>query len=37
MGWSEQDLLEMRAWIAEESRVVGGKAGDYWWFFPRRR
>jgi hypothetical protein len=37
MGWSEQDLLDMRAWISEESRTAGGKAGDYWWFFPRKR
>ncbi len=37
LGWSEQDLQDMRAWIAQESRAAGGKAGDYWWFFPRRR
>lgn len=37
LGWSEQDLQDMRAWIAEESRASGGKAGDYWWFFPRRQ
>jgi radical SAM superfamily enzyme YgiQ (UPF0313 family) len=35
LGWSEQDLHDMRAWITEEARSAGGKAGDYWWFFPR--
>jgi radical SAM superfamily enzyme YgiQ (UPF0313 family) len=37
LGWSEQELQDMRAWISQESRAAGGKAGDYWWFFPRRR
>ena len=37
VGWSEQDLSEMRAWINEEARAAGGKAGAYWWFFPKRQ
>jgi radical SAM superfamily enzyme YgiQ (UPF0313 family) len=37
LGWSENELREMRAWITEAARAAGGKAGDYWWFFPRRR
>lgn len=36
MGWSENDLRDMRAWISAEAQTAGGKAGDYWWFFPRR-
>jgi radical SAM superfamily enzyme YgiQ (UPF0313 family) len=36
LGWSETELRDMRAWIGEEARAAGGKAGDYWWFFPRR-
>jgi radical SAM superfamily enzyme YgiQ (UPF0313 family) len=36
-GWSEHDLGEMRAWISEAARAAGGKSGEYWWFFPRRR
>lgn len=35
-GWREQDIQDMRAWITEEALGAGGKAGDYWWFFPRR-
>jgi len=37
LGWSEHDLREMRSWITEAAHAAGGKAGDYWWFFPRRR
>lgn len=35
-GWSETELRDMRAWISDEAMAAGGKAGDYWWFFPRR-
>jgi radical SAM superfamily enzyme YgiQ (UPF0313 family) len=35
-GWSEADLGEMREWIGTEARAAGGKAGEYWWWFPRR-
>jgi radical SAM superfamily enzyme YgiQ (UPF0313 family) len=36
LGWTEQDLHDMRAWVTAEARAAGGKAGGYWWFFPRR-
>ena len=35
-GWSAEQLQEMNAWITREARAAGGKAGDFWWFFPRR-
>jgi radical SAM superfamily enzyme YgiQ (UPF0313 family) len=37
LGWNEGDLTDMRAWITEEAHAAGGKAGDYWWYFPNRR
>jgi hypothetical protein len=37
LGWSEADLAEMREWIGAEARAAGGKAGEYWWHFPRAR
>lgn len=37
LGWSEADLREMREWITAEALAAGGKAGDYWWHFPRAR
>lgn len=36
LGWSERDLHEMREWITAEAFAAGGKAGEYWWYFPRR-
>lgn len=36
LGWSEQDLQEMRVWITQEARAAGGNAGEYWWYFPRQ-
>jgi hypothetical protein len=36
LGWSEEDLAGMREWITAEALGAGGKAGDYWWLFPRR-
>lgn len=36
-GWSERDVHDMRAWITDEVRAAGGRSGDYWWFFPRKR
>ena len=36
-GWTEQDVHEMRAWITSEVRAAGGRSGDYWWYFPRKR
>lgn len=35
LGWSERELADMRAWITAEALAAGGKAGDYWWWFPR--
>lgn len=35
-GWSEADLAQIRDWISAEARAAGGKAGEYWWWFPRR-
>jgi radical SAM superfamily enzyme YgiQ (UPF0313 family) len=35
LGWSEQELADTRAWITEQAHNAGGKAGNYWWWFPR--
>jgi radical SAM superfamily enzyme YgiQ (UPF0313 family) len=37
MGWSAEDLVDMRAELAQETAACGGRAGDYWWSFPRSR
>lgn len=37
LGWSEEDLADMREWITAEALAAGGKSGDYWWYFPRNR
>ncbi|MEZ6125308.1 MAG: tryptophan 7-halogenase [Planctomycetaceae bacterium] len=34
VGWSEQDLLDMRAMLTREALACGGTAGDFWWSFP---
>ncbi|HEX4985710.1 MAG TPA: radical SAM protein, partial [Burkholderiales bacterium] len=36
-GWSEDELQSTRAWVTEEVRKAGGRYGDYWWYFPRKR
>lgn len=36
LGWGEEDMHEMRAWITAEVQGAGGTSGDYWWYFPRR-
>lgn len=36
LGWSRQDILATRAELARETAACGGRAGDYWWSFPRR-
>lgn len=36
LGWSEDDITAMRAELDHGTRVSGGKAGKYWWSFPRR-
>ncbi|MGH8738809.1 MAG: hypothetical protein ACREVC_15730, partial [Burkholderiales bacterium] len=33
-GWSAEQLQETNAWITNEARAAGGKAGDFWWHFP---
>jgi len=33
-GWSAEQLRETNAWITNEARAAGGKAGDFWWHFP---
>lgn len=34
VGWTEQDLLDMRALMTREAQLCGGTAGDFWWSFP---
>ena len=34
-GWSPDDLLDMRERLTSEALGSGGRAGDYWWFFPQ--
>ncbi|MEQ9409348.1 MAG: cobalamin-dependent protein [Fuerstiella sp.] len=34
VGWTEQELLDMRALLTRETRLCGGTAGDFWWSFP---
>ena len=34
VGWSEDDLLDMRALLTKETQACGGTAGDFWWSFP---
>ena len=36
LGWSEEDVLAMRAELDSATAASGGKAGKYWWSFPRR-
>lgn len=36
LGWSEEQILAMREELDYKARVSGGKAGRYWWSFPRR-
>jgi radical SAM superfamily enzyme YgiQ (UPF0313 family) len=36
LGWSEEDILTMRAELDSATEASGGKAGKYWWSFPRR-
>jgi len=33
-GWSDEQLQEMNGWITREAHAAGGKAGDFWWYFP---
>ncbi|MEO8202772.1 MAG: radical SAM protein [Betaproteobacteria bacterium] len=36
LGWSEEDILAMRAELDGATAASGGKSGKYWWSFPRR-
>jgi radical SAM superfamily enzyme YgiQ (UPF0313 family) len=36
LGWREQDIQDMRAELDHATQACGGKAGKYWWSFPRR-
>ncbi|MCA9061637.1 MAG: radical SAM protein [Planctomycetaceae bacterium] len=33
-GWSETELLDMRAMLSRETIRCGGTSGDFWWSFP---
>lgn len=33
-GWSEQQLLDMRALLSREAQLCGGTWGHFWWSFP---
>lgn len=33
-GWTEDDLLRMRAFLTDEALSAGGSAGQFWWSFP---
>jgi radical SAM superfamily enzyme YgiQ (UPF0313 family) len=35
LGWSEDDVREMRGELDRRSRAKDGKRGEYWWSFPR--
>ena len=36
LGWTSDNILAMRASLDRETATAGGKAGRYWWSFPRR-
>lgn len=33
-GWSCEALTDMREYLSREAVQAGGKAGNYWWYFP---
>ncbi len=33
-GWSETELLDMRAMLSRETILCGGTSGQFWWSFP---
>jgi len=35
VGWSQSDILQMRHFLNEEIQKCGGKAGQFWWSFPK--
>lgn len=36
LGWSEEDILSMRAELDLETASCGGRSGKYWWSFPHK-
>ena len=37
LGWSADDIRQMRARLDHETASAGGKSGSYWWSFPSTR
>ena len=37
LGWSPDDIAELRAELRQRTRIAGGKAGNFWWSFPAQR
>ncbi|MEA1834007.1 radical SAM protein [Methylobacterium durans] len=35
-GWSEEAVAQVRAELRGRALAAGGKAGEFWWSFPRR-
>jgi radical SAM superfamily enzyme YgiQ (UPF0313 family) len=35
LGWTQDDIQNMRDYATREAYADGGTAGDFWWFFPR--
>lgn len=33
-GWEDGKIAEMRTHVTEAALACGGKAGNYWWYFP---
>ena len=37
LGWSPDDIAEIRAEMRQRTQRAGGKAGNFWWSFPAQR
>jgi radical SAM superfamily enzyme YgiQ (UPF0313 family) len=37
LGWTAEAIAAMRMELRARTRMVGGKAGTYWWSFPARQ
>ena len=35
-GWSEEAVAHTRAELRRRALAAGGKAGEFWWTFPRQ-
>jgi hypothetical protein len=35
LGWPDGSIEEMRSELAGRARSAGGKAGRFWWSFPK--